>query len=45
METKYKHYTEKNWCGESYSGGGFTGVFPPNVFTSLGPSLYDSVNS
>jgi len=33
-------YLEHSWADEKWSRGCFTGVFPPGVWTSLGPSLW-----
>jgi monoamine oxidase len=34
-----REYAERSWMTEEFSGGCYTGYFPPGVWTSFGPAL------
>jgi len=42
--TKMVHYEEMDWCNEEWSRGGYCGVAPPGLLTTVGSAIWEPCN-
>jgi len=42
--TKLVHYEEMDWCSEEWSRGGYCGVAPPGLLTTVGSAIWEPCN-